>query len=86
MFKPNSALRGETKQHLFRHWKFFLTFVLPIGPGGIVGAVTFGLSLGSFENRLWAGLLLLVDLIILGHLRVGNIAIGAVGGPAAPSL
>lgn len=53
-----------------------------------MGAVSFGNSLGSFENRLWAGaagLGLPVKLIILEHLRVGNIAIDAVGGPAPPS-
>lgn len=53
-----------------------------------MGAVSFGNSLGSFENRLWAGsagLGLPVNLIILEHLRVRNIAIDAVGGPVPPS-
>lgn len=53
-----------------------------------MGAVSFGISLGSFENRLWAesaGLGLLVNLIILEHLRVGNLAMTLVGlAPLSP--
>lgn len=38
-----------------------------------MGAVSFGISLGSFENRLWAGsagLGLPANLVILEHLSV----------------
>lgn len=54
-----------------------------------MGAVSFGISLGSFENRPWAGsagFRLPTNLIILEHLRVGNIAIDTVGGLVPPSL
>lgn len=52
-----------------------------------MGAVSFGISLGSFENRPWAesaGLGLPVNLIILEHLRVGNLAM-TLGGLAPRS-
>lgn len=79
----------KTKQqaNLSRHWKFFLNFCPARWPRGIMGAVSFGNSLWSFENRLWAGsaeLELPMNLIILEHLRVGSIATDAVGGPAPP--
>lgn len=54
-----------------------------------MGAVSFGISLGSFENRPWAesaGLGLPAILIILKHLRVGNTATDTVGGLAPLSL
>lgn len=54
-----------------------------------MGAVSFGISLGSFENGLWAGsagLGLPANLVILEHLRVGNIATNIMGGLASLSL
>lgn len=54
-----------------------------------MGGVSFGVTLGSFENRLWAGsvgLGLPVVLIILEQLRTRSIAIDGCGSCHTPAL